>query len=393
MKKNRYDVVVIGGGAAALYLCALLKGRSVAVLEASDRVGKKLLATGNGKCNLTNVNCSASAYNDSRVSDYLAAYGPAETMHDFEAMGLALRRIEDRVYPYSECASTVSDVLRSAAQRNGVDIRCLHVAENIIRHGKTFTVQGTATADGKKTSFGMDCDCVVVACGSAASAGRDSLGLFRGTGHTVRPFVPSLAPLRTDRESVKGLSGVRVKCSLSLGERKESGEVLFKDNGISGIATFNISAEFARGRAEKGDTVLVDFMPDRTEEEIVRFIAATGGNAVSALRGMFHSRVAERIATRAQRDFAGNADALNLAKTIKNYPITVTGLSDASQAQVMSGGLSLGEFDGHLCSLLCDGLFAAGETLDVDGLCGGYNLQWAWTSAHAVAEGIAERFS
>lgn len=386
--KNSFDVVIIGGGAAGLFLAARLEGVSVAIAESNSRVGKKLLATGNGKCNLTNDDCRADKYNDPRVGAFLARYGASDAKRDFAAMGLPVKSVEGRAYPYSECASSVLDVLRMRVRDKGVAVltECTVTAAEGTENGFCLTTQKDGMAGAKL--FARN---VVLATGSDATFGRDSLSLYAQFGHRVRAFSPSLVPLLTDRESVKGLNGVRVKCAVTFAGRRETGEILFKDFGLSGIAAFDLSSQAARGRAHAGETIIIDFMPDFTTEQAeTLFASSPAGNTEDVLRGVFHSKLCERIAARAGLAPSEAPDPHALALAAKNYRLLFKGTADKSYAQVMSGGLSLGEFDDDLQSVFRKGAFAVGEALDVDGQCGGYNLQWAWTSAAVVAAKLSE---
>lgn len=388
MDRVPYDAAVIGGGASALFACAHLKGVRTAVFEAAPRVGKKLLATGNGKCNLTNVAFAAAAYNSpAEVKRFFDAYGTEETIAEFNALGLLTREIDGRIYPYSECASTVTDVLRFAARNAGAEFFCGRKVVRVVPRGEVFALRVRRADDGTEEEYCAKC--VVLASGSNASFGTDSTGLYTALGHSVRKFAPSLTPLKTDKEDVKGLSGIRVKGALSLGETRECGEILFKDCGISGIASFNVSAIFARGEAAAGDCVELDFMPEiPTDKAVELFAAYAKDTAAETLRGVFHSRVAERIIRRAGFAPDDAPDAAALASVAKHYRMTARGNADAASAQVMSGGLPLAEFDEGLQSRVCKGAFAMGEVLDVDGICGGFNLQWAWTSAFVVSRSV-----
>lgn len=390
------DIAVIGGGASALALAAMLKGVNVTLLERGARAGKKLLATGNGKCNLTAVGVDGDGYNrPEAVAPFLLRFPPEKTVSFFRGLGLEQRVISGRVYPYSECASSVLDVLMAAAEENGAVIRTGHEVRSVTRAKDGFVTEGVLLSD-KGVEEGRFCvtsRAVVLATGSDATSGKDSLSLYVGLGHASRPFRPSLTPLLTDRESVKGLNGIRVKCRAELNGTTVTGEILFRDYGLSGIAALDLSSVYARGRARKGDTIHLDLAPDITEDALAERLGAhPDRSAERTLRGMFHSRVAERIAYRAGQRLDLPADGRALAAVIKDYTVTLHGTADASQAQVMSGGLRTEEFDNCLRSLRTPGAYAVGEALDVDGICGGYNLQWAWAAAYAAACGIAEDF-
>lgn len=397
MNTKKYDVIIIGGGAGGLFLASQLPpSLDVAILESNDRVGKKLLATGNGKCNLTNLDMNIVHYNKPGfVEDFLDRFDAHDTIASFEKMGLLTKVVDKRVYPYSECASGVLDVLRRAVERNGTRVLCSHTVNFIESFNDRFTVSGVVRCDSKPNeSFAYEADNVVLATGSPATFGRDSKSLFTGLGHMERAFVPSLVPIKTNKEPLKSLQGVRVKAGVRIGYRYEVGEVLFKDFGVSGIAVFNLSSEIARGRAKVGDMLTIDFMPEYSKAEVEDILRKRDNNLTvgELLAGTFHSKVQERIIWASGCDVqdkaAGKIGAI--ANAIKNYRFTIEGLADSSLAQVMSGGLNVGEFDRNLMSLKVKNAYAIGEALDVDGDCGGYNLQWAFSSAKAAAVAIAK---
>ncbi len=397
MGNKRFDVIIIGGGASGLFLAAQLPGSMrIALLESNERVGKKLLATGNGKCNLTNLDMNIVHYNKPMfVEEFLDKFDAHDTIASFEKMGLVTKVVDKRVYPYSETASTVLDILRRAVERNRVEILTSHFVNFVENFNDTFNVNGIIKQENKPNeAFSYSADNVVLATGSAATFGKDSTSLYQGLGHTVRAMSPSLVPIKTDKNPIRGLQGVRVKAGVRIGYRYEVGEVLFKDFGVSGIAVFNMSAEIARGRAKAGDMLTLDFMPEYSKAEVEDILRKrdNGCSVGELLVGTFHSRVQERII-----DMAGcSAEDIAtpkigaIANAIKSFKLTIEGLGDTSLAQVMSGGLNIKEFDENLMSLKAKSAYAIGEALDIDGDCGGYNLQWAFSSAKAVASAIAK---
>lgn len=399
MSTSKFDVVIIGGGAAGLFLAAQLPPSiSVAIAESNDRVGKKLLATGNGKCNLTNLDMNIVHYNKpSYVEGFLDRFDAHDTIAAFEKMGLITKVIDKRVYPYSECASTVLDVLRRAVERNNTTVFTSHYVNFIENFNDRFNVSGVVKMDDKPNeSFTLEASAVVLATGSPATFGRDCCSLYGAFGHTVREMIPSLVPIKTNKEPLKGLQGVRVKAGVRIGYRYEVGEVLFKDFGTSGIAVFNMASEIARGKAKIGDTVTIDFMPEYSKAEVEDILRKRDNNFTvgQLLLGTFHSKVQDRILWAAgceASDAAVNRIGA-LANAIKNYKFVIEGVGDTSLAQVMSGGLNPNEFDDNLMSLKVRNAYAVGEALDIDGDSGGYNLQWAWTSAKAAATAIIKSF-
>ena len=393
---KRYDVIIIGGGASGMFLASELAGRRVALIEANDRVGKKLLATGNGKCNLTNLDMNIVHYNrPSFVETYLDRFDAHDTIASFERMGLITKVIDKRVYPYSECASTVLDILRDAMQKCGTEVFTGHIVNSVEYFADTYTVGGVTKVDGQTKSFSFTADNVVLATGSNATFGRNSNNLFTALGHTAREFTPALVPIKTNKEPIKGLSGVRVKAGVRCGARYEVGEVLFKDFGVSGIAVFNMSSEIARGKLKIGSNLTIDFMPEYSVGEVESLLRKRGNVRVGELlTGTFHSKVVDRIlwASGVNPDDLAQPKISAIARTIKTYTLKIEGLGDSSLSQVMSGGLNIREFDHNLMSMKSKNAFAIGEALDVDGDCGGYNLQWAWTSARVVAEYIRKQY-
>jgi len=394
---EKFDVVIIGGGASGLFLASQLpSGLRIAIAESNDRVGKKLLATGNGKCNLTNLDMNIVHYNKpNAVEDIIDRFDAHNTIAVFEKMGLITKVVDRRVYPYSECASSVLDILRRAVERNGVSVFTSHFVNFIENYNDSFNISGVIKREDKPNeSFKFIADNVVLATGSPATFGRDSTSLFTALGHKARPMTPSLVPIKTEKEPIKGLQGVRVKAGVRIGYRYEVGEVLFKDFGLSGIAVFNLSGEIARGRVHAGDVISIDFMPEYSRAEVEDILRRrdSGLTVGELLTGTFHSRVQERIidmaGCRSEDGAAAKISALSGA--IKSFKLTIEGLGDVSLAQVMSGGLDIREFDENLMSLKVKGAYAIGEALDIDGDCGGYNLQWAWSSAKAAAVSITK---
>ncbi len=397
MSTKKYDVIIIGGGASGMFLASQLPvSLKVAILESNDRVGKKLLATGNGKCNLTNLDMNIVHYNKPNVvEDFLDRFDAHDTIASFEKMGLVTKVADKRVYPYGECASQVLDVLRRAVERCAVDVLTAHVVNNVDAFNDSFTVSGVIRKEDKPNeAFSYTADNVVLATGSPATFGKDSLALYQRLGHTVRQYTPSLVPIKTNKEPLKGLQGVRAKAGVRIGYRYEVGEVLFKDFGVSGIAVFNMSSEIARGRAKVGDMLTIDFMPEYSRAEVEEILRKRDNNQTVSelLVGTFHSKIQERIiwASGCNPDDKATSKIGAIAGAIKNYKFTIEGLADASLAQVMSGGLDVREFDENLMSVKVKGAYAVGEALDIDGDCGGYNLQWAFASAKAVATAIAK---
>ena len=259
------DILIIGGGASGLMCAYLLAkgGTAVTVLEKNDRVGKKLLATGNGKCNLTNVNLTLDDYNTALIKDILDEFTPNKVIDEFASMGLMTKVDgEGRVYPYSESANTVLNVLLRKLEEYGVKIVCDAFVNKITPiDGKWKAIASKGEYIGDKAIF---------ACGSNATSGIDSLNLISSLGHSVTPFRYAIAPLTCD--GIKGMGGVRAKVHASIiinGKEimGESGEILFKDDAISGILAFRLSSALARySQRVESCKVKIDFAPDIQQE-------------------------------------------------------------------------------------------------------------------------------
>ena len=395
---NDTDILILGGGASGLAAAieAARSGAGVTVLEKLDRVGKKILATGNGRCNLLNTQASPADYNDpSFVGRVFASFDVQSDLDFFRSMGLLTTTdSEGRVYPRSNAASSVLDVLRLECQRLGVRIVCGEAIESIRREGGTFVVgayRGRA---------------VIVACGgkAAPSQGTDGSGyrLLEAFGHTCTALRPALVQLRTDTDFVKSLKGLRASVTLTLQEpsgetHASSGEALFTDYGLSGITAMELSRF-----AADGGTLYIDFLPDMDEAQTVAFLreAKTRGGSrpiEQLLTGAVHSRIGQvLVRDTLRRKLTAPCDTLTdgelraLAKALKAFPLTVRGTKGFADAQVTAGGLDVSAFSDTLESKRVPGLFACGEILNIDGKCGGYNLTFAWSSGRLAGRSAAQ---
>ena len=400
-------LAIIGGGAAGL-AAAVTAARElrmlgvpgdVAVYEADERVGRSILATGNGRCNFSNARIDAGAYrNAAFVGPALGALtAGSDPVHAFFAdLGLVWREEgEGRLYPLANKATSVLDVLRAAAADFGVREACGRRAVRLDvpdRPGGRFHIR---FADGTVGHA----DAVVLATG----------------GRTVRELLPEgigfaaarpvLGPLRTATDVVRHLNNLRVRCAVTLAgpdgapKARETGELLFRDYGVSGIAVFNLSRF-----AEPGDRLLVDLLPQMSEGDCAGFLHArrrrlsADGRPLSReafLRGMLLPAVA-----RAVLEEAGLAPGAPLAKrdvpalaaALKAFPLEVRGIGDERQCQVRRGGADVAAFDPRtLEARAVPGLHVVGEALDVDAPCGGYNLHWAWASGILAGRAAATR--
>jgi predicted Rossmann fold flavoprotein len=392
-------VFVIGGGAAGLSaaIAAARRGVDVTLLEGTARVGQKILATGNGRCNLTNLDVVPSAYNRPDFVEPVLRPYPCDAIRSFfGGMGLLTRADDEgRVYPATNSAASVLDVLRLECVRLGVDVRCgFEVGRVTARPGRGgFEIGST---DGEM----VHAETMVVTTGGGGP-------LLADLGHRSVENVPVLAPIRTDPGPIRGLSGVRVRCAATLyagvGEdgtggdavATERGELLFRDYGVSGIMVFDLSRYL-----EEAQVISIDLFPDVDVRALETMISRRCADlpwrtSETFFAGMLHDRVARAILRAAGVGSGTPVDELPLAllaRLLKDFRLEVLGVGDAKQAQVTRGGASVAEFDRDtMASLRLVGLFAAGEVLDVDGRSGGFNLHWAWASGIVAGEAAARQ--
>ena len=401
-------IAIIGGGASGL-CCAVAVGQkaleqgvnvNITVYEAKDRVGKKILATGNGRCNMLNCFATADDYSSPLfVRDILGRFSAEYTRRFFEDMGLYTREDEEgRVYPLSNQATSVLDVLRLECQRLGVNIVCDTEITSLSKKGNGFLL-----SDGKVY------DKVVLSCGGKAGAKNfGGYELLKGLGITVTKLMPALTKLTVkDNTYTKQLKGIRHKVALSLyidGKKaaEEKGELLFADYGLSGIAVMQLSSVVARHfkQSKTLPVVYCDFVPDMSfgelKESLCKIISHNKTmKAESLLIGFMPKKLGETVCksvgvplTKTVGELSAE-DIKNIASASKKFAFEISALRPFEDAQVTSGGADLKEFDSNtLEAKKVKNLYCCGELLDIDGPCGGYNLLWAFASAIAVGESL-----
>lgn len=410
------DIIIVGGGASGLMagIAAGRAGAPVLILEQKEKAGKKIYATGNGRCNFTNLVQNRSCYRGGDPDFGVRAlqrFGCEDTVRLFRELGIRERESDGYLYPNSGQAKDIVSVLLLELKRLGAIIRCEERVTDIKR-------MGDKNGYFVRTEKGIfRAQAVILSAGGKASPklGSDGSGymLAKRLGHTVIPPVPALVQLKL-QEKTREISGVRFfgSGSISLGENKlteESGEFLFTDYGISGIPVLQMS-RFAAVELAKGRTPVIrlNFLPDMRAEECLeeieaRFQGGTGKNAVQALTGLIHEKLIWYLFKACgirDDDPAGRVSADKkrlLAKCLCDLEFTVIQTNSFENAQVTAGGIPACEVDGDMRSGKASGLYLTGELLDIDGTCGGYNLQWAWTSGWlagcAAAADIAGRNS
>lgn len=391
----KQKVIIVGGGASGLTaaIWAARQGACVTILEHTARPGKKLLSTGNGKCNLTNLKLSVKDYRGGSpdfIQTVLKNADVQKTLDFFSGLGLMLTDRNGYVYPASGQASSVLDGLRFELEHLGVKVLC-DCQVNAI--GKDLSL---ATSLGKQKA-----DAVILSTGSKAApkTGSDGSGyqLAKALGHRIITPLPALVQLKCGERWHKEAAGVRAEALITLqsGNKplsKDRGEIQFTDYGLSGIPVFQVS-RFAAKALEQGKEVsaVLDLMPDHKSGAIKSLLEQRARNfsyrpAGEYLNGVFNKKLGSILLKEAGigKGTVGEISPAAIEKltaAIKGLKAKVTAVNSFDQAQVCSGGVDLREVNPDTMeSRLIPNLYFAGEILDVDGICGGYNLQWAWSS-------------
>ena len=393
---------IIGGGAAgmaAALAAAENKNCSVILMERQARLGKKLSATGNGRCNLSNLHASEGGYNgdDPHFHEYaLNKYPPEETLQWFADLGLyTVAEPSGKIYPYSDQANSVVDVLRFSLEKENIEVLTDFEVMKVKKTGETFSV----TAKDRTLEF----DKLIIACGGLAGTklGGTMAGykLLRAFGHKCTKLRPALVQVKTSWPGVSALKGVRANCRAAIyhngkQQRQSTGEVQFTEFGLSGPVIYEISRDACQGSGEWECTL--DFLPDIPAEQLRGLLLkrrATALNAEELCTGILHNRLGRVLVKEA--DIRGNTPISSLTdgqiedivSLTKGFTVSLTEPLGMDAAQVTAGGIVTSEFDPQTMeSRLVPGLYACGEVLDVDGDCGGYNLQWAWSSGRLAGK-------
>lgn len=389
---GKKQVLITGGGASGLIaaIFAAREGAAVTVLEQNEKPGKKICATGNGRCNLTNLKMPIDAYRGKHpefVQDAFRQFSVEDTVRFFEEIGILTINRNGYLYPRSNQAQSVVDVLCMEARNLGVKVKTNQKVTGISRSKGIWKV---ITED-----WHYEGAALILANGSRASAiaGSDGSGyaLAKSQGHAIVPVYPALTALKCKDANFKAWSGVRTEGEVTLcidGKpyKKEQGELQLTEYGVSGIPVFQIS-RYAICALKDGHKVSLnlDFLPELSFLELQKLLNRRKENCPyknekELLIGLFPEKLIKVLTS-------GN----ELPKTIKEFSLEVTDGMSFAQAQVCCGGVDTAEVDPHTMeSKLKKGLYFAGELLDIDGTCGGYNLQWAWSSGSAAGRHAAE---
>ena len=407
---KQYNICVIGGGAAGMMaaITAAREGAKVTILEAGDMLGKKILATGNGRCNLGNMKLNIDHYHGSCyfLQVALNEFGTAQTISFFDDLGLMIKEKDGYLYPYCEQASVVLDALRNEIKALGITVRF---------HSKVLEIQPNGKQRIIVKSINDTCayDRVILTCGGKASpkTGSDGNGyeLARKLGHRIVEVIPALTYLKCKEKYFKSIAGVRADALVTLyGKNKEilceeQGELQLTERGISGIPVFQLSQMAGRQMIkEKELKASIDFLPFVSIEEIKSYakdrMKLCGERSVAEFfNGIINKKVITVILKLSGLELTNPSRNLSPKKVLevlmlaKKFPCTIVGSGDFESCQVCSGGVDCGQISKSMESKLVKGLYFAGEILDVDGRCGGYNLQWAWTSGSLAGKHAAGR--
>ena len=353
-----YDVIVIGGGASGVTCAINIRKKSdlkVLLLEQNDKILKKVLKTGNGKCNLGNINIDSSHYNNyDFFSDASCNFNIKEY---FDDLSLVLRcDDEGRLYPYSERASSVVNILLNKLDEYKVNVKTNYKVTNITNYNNEYIINNEYAT--KK---------VVIATGSIAQEVTNGYDLLKSLNHSITNLTPALTPIKV-KNDVKSLSGLRIKCRLMVNDFNRSGEILFKDDAISGILALEASRY-----VNNNDIIYLDFAPEMNDAELKSFLSTDKENK---LNGMFPKMLAR---------------LLDDIKLIKRFPLEVSGLYDFNYSQIVKGGADLNQIKSTFESIINPNLYIIGEVVDIDGDCGGYNLYFAWLSGLVASTEVIKK--
>lgn len=410
-----YDVIIVGAGASGTFCALSLKynnpNLNVLLLEKNDKLGKKLLITGNGRCNLGNMDNNIRNYNSSSSLDefktilenndydFLNVLFNDDNLDNYyyylNKFGILIKKEDTstRLYPYSNQALTVCKSFERALEKENVKINYNYDVKKIVKNQDTFIINDD-----------LKCKKLIIATGGKTYTKTGSSGagyeILKSFGHTITHLYPSLTNLKTDYKYIKELQGVRADAivNLSINDKiieTEEGQVQFTKDALSGICVFNLSRNVGDYLKQNRNVKLtIDFVPDYSSLDLFNYLKEFYGyNLEDALSCIINNKLSKVIAKELRLNNKkvkelSNTNLENVCFTLKNMNFNITQTGDFDNAQVTCGGALLNEFTSYLESKKCKGLYAIGEVLDVDGKCGGYNLSWAFNSALIVSKNV-----
>ena len=401
------DIIIIGGGASGMMAAVKAKennpDKSVLLVEKQNRIGRKLLSTGNGRCNLTNLNAEKSRYHGSfrkYMDTVLNRCSANDVIGEFERMGLRVKAEGDgRVYPLSNHAASVLDVLRFRLNKLGVETLCDTAVKDIKKNKKGFSVITDKES--------LECKKLIIATGSCASpklgSDKSGLSILEKLGIKTVPFSPVLCPVKVKSDYIASLKGVRVSGSASLYDgyklvKSEFGEIQFTEDSLSGICVFNLSSTLNK---TKKPEIRLDLMPDYSFNDTLNILISNkeifNDRAVEdLLTGIFNKKLGLVLLKASgikplSREISSltQSELKRLTSVIKAFSFKPTMQNDFGNAQAASGGVIGTELDPQTMeSLRIRGLYIIGECVDIDGDCGGFNLQFAFASGIIAGESV-----
>lgn len=406
-----HEILVIGGGASGIMAAITTKdmGKDIAILEGSNRIGTKILTTGNGRCNITNMNINHSRYhseNPEFCESILNNFTVKDTIDFFNSLGLPLTTLDDgKMFPLSLQASAVLDMLRISLEDRNIPIYLNAKVKNIKKSSKGFKLF-------TESDEIYECKKLILCCGakSAPSTGSDGSGfhLAKILSHSIVPPVPALVQLKLSYPHLKALSGVKFNGFAKIyvddtSKRQEFGEILFTDYGISGPPILQISriASYALSKGKKVN-IVIDMMPNLNKEDLIEFLENHWGlfnyrSVFTSFIGLINKKIIPILLKEASINNIHKPcfelqwqEKQKIFDLLKNWTFTVYDTNSFKNSQVTAGGVDTKEVNlKTLQSKIVKNLFFAGEILDVDGDCGGFNLQWCWSSGFVAAKNAA----
>ncbi|KEI94361.1 NAD(P)/FAD-dependent oxidoreductase [Clostridium botulinum] len=407
-----HEIIILGGGASGITASIISKdmGTDVAILESNDRIGKKILTTGNGRCNISNENISSCKYYSNNNNFYkfiLSQFTVQDTKNFFNSLGLPLITLnEGKIYPMSLQASSVLDILRLAIEDRQIPIYFNNKVKNIKKSNKGFVISTENEI--------FQCKKLILASGgmSAPNTGSDGSGfkLAKNFGHNIIDPVPGLVQLKLDFPYLKALSGIKFDGNVKLtldnkNLREESGEILFTDYGISGPPILQLSSLVSRPLYNNKKIYLeIDMFPNMSKENIINLLENHWGTFYyrtihDSFIGIINKKLIPTLLKYCGiknihmpcQDITWQ-EKEKIFHALKNWTFTITGTNSFKNSQVTCGGVDTSEVSNKsLESLKVKDLYFCGEILDVNGDCGGFNLQWAWSSGYIAGKNASSK--
>ncbi|WP_238483677.1 BaiN/RdsA family NAD(P)/FAD-dependent oxidoreductase [Anaerosporobacter faecicola] len=426
------EVIVVGGGAAGMVaaIAAASEGARVTILEHKEKVGKKILATGNGKCNYTNLYQSMECYRSENlpfVQEVFSHFNEKDTIAFFQKLGIVPKAKNGYLYPGSEQASSIVDVLTMELKHLKVEVRCNEDVTKIIPTKEGYHIQtlvrvletrsgAKQNGKNKKKEKAIEVDSyvaeydakkVIIATGGRASEKLGSNGsgyrLLKEMGYGLVPVVPALVQLKAKGADFEQVAGVRCDANITLlvdGEKvaQEEGELQLTNYGVSGIPVFQVSRYAAKALYDqKKVTMEIDFLPQFGLDELgallcQRYQESSYKTDHEVLIGLMNDKLITLLLNKAKNIDPYGTDCKRLAKRMKQFTIEITDTNGFDNAQICAGGMDTTELAGvTMESKKHSGFYIVGEVLDVDGICGGYNLQWAWATGYLAGKAAGKK--